>query len=176
MENNDKLHALLMPLPLQGHVIPFIHLAMKLASHGVTVTFVNTQSIDHLIVESNSQNTAGDIFAGARDSGLDIRYTTISDGSPLDFDRSLHHDQFFERFLEVVTDRVDELVGKLVEEDGGQTVNCLIADTFYAWPSVIAEKHGLVNVSFWTETLLVFTLYYHWDLIRSHSHCGTQGT
>lgn len=158
----------MIPYPFQGHVIPFVHLAIKLASRGFTITFVNTHSIHQQISKAQSTD-AGDIFAGARESGLDIRYATVSDGLPLEFDRSLNHDQHQESLLQVISAHVDELVGKLVCS-GNPPVSCLIADTFFVWPSSIASKYNLVNVSFWTEPALVFTLYYHLDLLRQNGH------
>ena len=38
-------HALMMPYPAQGHVNPLMNLAKKLASQGVTITFINSQFI-----------------------------------------------------------------------------------------------------------------------------------
>ncbi|KAL0338471.1 UNVERIFIED_CONTAM: UDP-glycosyltransferase 86A1 [Sesamum angustifolium] len=113
-----------------------------------------------------------DIFAGARDSGLDIRYATVSDGFPLGFDRSLNHDQFVEGLIHVFSAHVDELVANLADSD--PPVTCLIADTFYVWASAIAEKHNLVSVSFWTEPALVLSLYYHLDLLKQNGHFGSQ--
>lgn len=164
----------MIPYPFQGHVIPFVHLAIKLASRGFTITFVNTHSIHQQISKAQSTD-AGDIFAGARESGLDIRYATVSDGLPLEFDRSLNHDQYQESLLQVSSAHVDELVGKLVCS-GNPPVTCLIADTFFVWPSSIASKYNLVNVSFWTEPALVFTLYYHLDLLRENGHFASSGT
>ncbi|KAL3633076.1 hypothetical protein CASFOL_026060 [Castilleja foliolosa] len=93
-----KPHAIMIPYPYQGHINPFVHLAVKLASQGFTITFVNTQFADHRI--SRAQSAAGGDgaadFAGARDAGLDIRYATVSDGFPIGFDRSLNHNQFVE--------------------------------------------------------------------------------
>lgn len=168
-----KPHAIMIPYPLQGHVIPFVHLATKFASNGFTITFINTQSIHHQISKSHPQSS-GDIFAGARKTGIDIRYTTVSDGLPLGFDRSLNHDQYMECILHVFSAHVDELTGKLVRSD--PPVTCLIADTFYVWSSMIANKYNLVNVSFWTEPALVFTLYYHLDLLRLNGHFASIGT
>ncbi|CAN8247202.1 unnamed protein product [Cochlearia groenlandica] len=166
--NHHHLHALLIPYPFQGHVNPFVHLAIKLASQGITVTFVNTHYNHHQI-------NSGDIFAGVRsESGLDIRYATVSDGLPLGFDRSLNHDQYQSALLHVFSAHVEELVAKLV--GGGEGVNVMIADTFFVWPSVVAKKFGLVCVSFWTEAALVFSLYYHMDLLRIHGHFGAQET
>ncbi|KAL5546139.1 hypothetical protein UlMin_005826 [Ulmus minor] len=182
MENNNtnnnepKPHAILIPYPLQGHVIPAVHLATKLASNGFTITFINTVSIHHQIINSQPQNTSnndGDIFAGVRKSGLDIRYMTINDGFPLGFDRSLNHDQFWEGFRHVFSAHVDDLVGKVVGSD--PTLSCLISDTFFVWPSMIAKKYNLVNISFWTEPALVFNLYYHMDLLRQNGHFASLG-
>nr|GEX78278.1 UDP-glycosyltransferase 86A2-like [Tanacetum cinerariifolium] len=91
----ENPHAIFIPFPLQGHIIPSVLLATKLASNGFTVTFVNTESIHHSVTKSSSQSTH-DVFADARKSGLDIRYATVSDGLPVSFDRSLNHDQYME--------------------------------------------------------------------------------
>ncbi|CAN6824887.1 unnamed protein product [Brassica oleracea] len=163
-------HAMMIPYPLQGHVIPFVHLAIKLASHGFTITFVNTDSIHHHISTAR-QGDGGDIFSEARSSGnLDIRYTTVSDGFPLDFDRSLNHDQFFEGILHVFPAHVDDLITKISRRGDDPPMTCLIADTFYVWSSTICNKHNFVNVSFWTEPALVLNLYYHMDLLISNGH------
>ncbi|KAF9596162.1 hypothetical protein IFM89_007480 [Coptis chinensis] len=169
LEQHHHPHAIIVPYPLQGHVIPAVHLAIKLASRGITISFINTQSVHHQI--SKSQPDIGDdIFATARKSGLDIHYHTVSDGLPLAFDRSLNHDQFMYSVLHVFSAHVDELVGNIIQ--AGPPLTCLIADTFFVWPSFIAKKFGLVNVSFWTEPALVFTLYYHMDLLRENGHFG----
>ncbi|KAB1223673.1 UDP-glycosyltransferase 86A1 [Morella rubra] len=165
-------HAIMFAYPLQGHVIPFVHLAIKLASKGFTITFVNTLSIHHQITKSQSAIAGDNIFAEASKSGLDIRYTTISDGFPIGFDRSLNHDQFMEGLLHVFSAHVDDLVGRMVHSD--PSITCLIADTFFVWPSMIAKKYNLVNVSFWTEPALVLTLYYHLDLLIKNGHFASQ--
>ncbi|KFK36575.1 hypothetical protein AALP_AA4G141400 [Arabis alpina] len=96
-------------------------------------------------------------------------YTTVSDGFPLAFDRSLNHDQFFEGILHVFSAHVDDLLTKISSRDDSP-VTCLIADTFYVWSSMICDKHNLVNVSFWTQPALVLNLYYHVDLLISNGH------
>ncbi|KAL3628503.1 hypothetical protein CASFOL_027549 [Castilleja foliolosa] len=170
-----KPHAIMIPYPYQGHINPFVHLAVKLASQGFTITFVNTQSVDRRI--SRAQSAAGgkgaaDIFAVARDAGLDIRYATVSDGFPIGFDRSLNHDQFVEGLIHEFVNYVDELVARLASSDS--PVTCLIADTFYVWASAVAGKHNLVSVSFWTEPALVLSLYYHLQLLVENGHFGSK--
>ncbi|OAY38075.1 UDP-glycosyltransferase 86A2 [Manihot esculenta] len=162
-----KPHAIVIPYPLQGHVIPTVNLALKLASQGFTITFINSESIHHQTSKAQAK-TGVELFAKVRESGLDIRYTTVSDGLPVGFDRSLNHDQFMASLLHVFSAHIEEVVAQIVAS--GEDVHCLIADTFFVWPSKIAKKFGLVYVSFWTEPALVFTLYYHLDLLRLNGH------
>ncbi|PRQ43593.1 putative hexosyltransferase [Rosa chinensis] len=176
--NHPKPHAIMVPLSLQGHVNPFTQLAMNLASNGFTITFVNTQYIHHQITRSKPKNSTtqeqdqdqDDIFAAARESGLDIRYRTVNDGFPLSFNRFQNLEQFLEGYIHVFPAHVDELVGDLVQSD--PSINCLIADTFYTWPVMIANKYNLINISFWTEPALVLNIYYHLDLLIKHGHFG----
>ncbi|XP_062117290.1 UDP-glycosyltransferase 86A1-like [Humulus lupulus] len=175
------LHAVVFPIPLQGHVIPAVNLAIRLATKGFTITFVNTQLIHHQITKSlpNPNTTQNDIddevvdiFSGAREAGLDIRYRTVSDGFPLSFNRMLNHDQYLrEGHMGVLPIHMDELVRELVES-ADPTVSVLIADTFFGWQSNIAKKYDLVSVSFWTEPAIVFSLYYHLDLLKVNGHYG----
>nr|WIW42744.1 UDP-glycosyltransferase [Nicotiana tabacum] len=177
-EENIKPHAIMIPAPLQGHIVPFTHLAINLASKGLTITFVNTQSTHQRLMKAQSLSGSFldyDIFSEARKFGLDIRYTTICDGFPLNFDRAGNHNQFMEGLLHVFSAHVDDLVGNLVNSNHNPPVSCLIADSFYVWPSEIAKKYNLVNISFWTEPALAFTSYYHMDLLKRNGHFGSQG-
>ncbi|KAL2250649.1 UNVERIFIED_CONTAM: UDP-glycosyltransferase 86A1 [Sesamum indicum] len=161
-------------LHLQGHIIPFVNLAIKLASKGFSVTFAHLEFVHHQISKSQFNSTDIDIFAQARSSGLDINYTTISDGFAVEFDRST--DLYVEAFLCRFPEKVDELVGKIMQSHSSAGSNFfLVSDTFSVWPAKIAEKYGLVDVSFWTEPALVFSLYYHLQLLRENGHVPVNG-
>ncbi|XP_011089946.1 UDP-glycosyltransferase 86A2 [Sesamum indicum] len=177
VDAREKPHAILVSYPLQGHVNPSVHLAINLASRGFTITFINTHSIHHQITSTSSAaDGEGDIFSELRQShGLDIRYATVSDGLPVGFDRSLHHDQFMAALLHVFSAHVEEAIEKIVRHSQ-PAVNCLIADTYFVWPGKLAKKYGLLYVSFWTEAALIFTLYYHMDLLRLNGHFGCVDT
>nr|AYR16632.1 UDP-glucosyltransferase UGT86J1 [Polygala tenuifolia] len=173
-KNQPRLHAIMFPLPFQGHVNPLMQLAIKLASMGVTVTFVNTQFIDQQINKARAYDyTAGDdMFAEARQSGLDIRYTTITDGFPLKFDRNAI-DKFWPGLEIVFPAHVDELLSNMMGSDLDPTLTCLIADTFFNWTSDLARKHNLVNVSCWTQPALTYSINYHMDLLKMNGHFGS---
>nr|AFJ53011.1 UDP-glycosyltransferase 1 [Linum usitatissimum] len=169
----SKPHAILVPYPLQGHIIPAVHLAIKLASQGFTITYINTEYIHHK-TSSAAAGGGDDVFSGVRDSGLDIRYKTVSDGKPVGFDRSLNHDEFMASILHVLPGNVEEVIAGIVSagEEEDEEVSCLVADTFFVWPSKVAKKFGLVYVSVWTEPILVYTLYHHVHLLRQNGHYG----
>lgn len=167
-----KPHAVFIPYPLQGHVIPSVHLAIKLASQGFTITFINTDSVHHHISQAYP-DLGPDIFSNIRESSLNIRYLTISDGLPIGLDRSLNHDQFMSSLLHVFSAHVEVALSGIIAS--GEKVTCLIADTFFVWPSKIAKRFGLIYVSFWTEPALVFSLYFHVHLLRQHGHFGCLG-
>ncbi|KAL0409941.1 UNVERIFIED_CONTAM: UDP-glycosyltransferase 86A1 [Sesamum latifolium] len=174
-----KPHAIMISVPYQGHLNPFTHLAIKLASKGLTVTFVHTGDVHRQISKShqnlNSTSSCNevdiDIFSEARDSGLDIRYTTISDGFPLEFDRLHNVDEYWESMFRDFPSRVDEFIGNLMESSDPTLLPFLVTDTIYSWPAAIAKKYNLVNVSFWTEPALVFAIDdYYFDLLRANGH------
>ncbi|CAN1252986.1 UDP-glycosyltransferase 86A2 [Linum perenne] len=170
-----KPHAIIVPYPLQGHVIPAVHLAVKLASQGFTITFINTEYIHHKAAAAAASGGGGDVFADVRKSGLDIRYSTVSDGLPVGFDRSLNHDEFMASILHVFPAHVEELVAGIVAAgEGEEEVCCVVADTFFVWPSKVAKKFGLVYVSVWTQPALVFNLYHHVHLLRQNGHFGCE--
>ncbi|POO01717.1 UDP-glucuronosyl/UDP-glucosyltransferase [Trema orientale] len=172
IDHTPNPHDIIFPLCYQGHVTPTIHLAIKLASKGSTITFVNTQVVHHNITKSQSVKGGDDIFAEARKSGLDICYKTVSDGFPLGFDRMVNHDQYLKGNFHVFPAHVDELVASLVRSD--PPISCLIVDTLSPWISKVAKKHNLISVSFWTQPALVFSLDYHLDLLKTNGHFASQ--
>ncbi|WOL06221.1 UDP-glycosyltransferase 86A2-like [Canna indica] len=162
-----KPHALLVPEPAHGHFTPAAKLAINLAAKGFTVTFVNTEAFHRQLTASGHPD---DVFAAAHSEGLDIRYETVSDGLPLSFDRSLLPDQFLDALCHLLPCHVEELMRKLLL--GDPPIQVLIADTFFLWPSTLAEKFGVPYVSFWTQPALVFSLYHHMPLLVGNGHWG----
>ncbi|KAL2250652.1 UDP-glycosyltransferase 86A1-like [Sesamum indicum] len=171
-ESHGKPHAIMISVPYQGHINPFVNLALKIASKGFSITFVHLEFVHHKLSKAHDHTTTTDqvdFFSVARESCLDIRYTTICDGYPLEFDRDLHFLEYFNSLYHDFPARVDEFVGNIIQSDP-YSLHFLVADTIYHWPATIAHKYNLVNVSFWTEPALVFSLGYHWDLLREKGH------
>jgi hypothetical protein len=173
-DRGRKPHAVVIAYPLQGHVIPAVHLALRLAERGFAVTFVNTESV-HRQICAGAGRGEEDIFAGVMRASpeLDVRYELVSDGFPLGFDRSLNHDQSMEGLLHVLPAHAEDLLCRVVTEPA---TTCLVADTFFVWPATLARKLGMPYVSFWTEPALIFNLYYHMDLLMKNGHFRCKGT
>jgi len=170
-----KPHAVVVVYPLQGHVIPVTHLALRLAARGFAVTVVNTEAVHHQTARALGVDPAGyDVFAAARASEtmMDLRYELVSDGLPVEFDRSLHHDEFMGALLHAFSGHVEEVLRRVVVDPAA---TCLVTDTFFVWPATLARKLGIAYVSFWTEPALIFNLYYHVHLLSKNGHFGCNG-
>ncbi|KAH6802661.1 hypothetical protein C2S51_034107 [Perilla frutescens var. frutescens] len=155
-------------MPYQGHITPFVRLALNLASKGIVVTFVHLESIHHKLSKAHNHHHL-DLFSDARQSGLDIRYATITDGFPLDYDRDLHPEKYWTSLFQVFPPYVDEFVGNIIRSDP-LSQYFLVTDTVYGWPAAVATKYNLLNVAFWTSPALVFSLLYHLDLLKERDH------
>ncbi|KAL0432852.1 UNVERIFIED_CONTAM: UDP-glycosyltransferase 86A1 [Sesamum latifolium] len=175
-ETHPRPHAIVFSYPFQGHITPTLNLATNLASRGFTITYVQLEFVHHTISKAHDGVEDVEFFVGARQSGLDIRYTTISDGFPLEFDRNLNFNEHWEGMIRDFPDRVDELVGSITRSDASAAAFFLVADTLYTWPAAIAEKHNLVNVSLWTGAATVFSINYHLDLLSENGHLPYRGT
>ncbi|KAK6147044.1 hypothetical protein DH2020_017956 [Rehmannia glutinosa] len=174
-EKQRKLHAIIFPLPYQGHINPLVNLALKIASKGFAVTFVHLEFVHRKLSKAHHNKTTDvDFFSEARESGLDIRYATISDAFPLEFDRDANFPQYWDFLFRDFPAYVDEFIGKIVQSDLNSDY-FLIADACYAWPGTIAAKYNLVNVVFSTEAAQVFCLVYHWDLLSENGHAPIKG-
>lgn len=129
--------------------------------------------------DGSSNDQLFDIFSEARESaGLDIRYATITDGFPLEYDRNANLFEFWEYLLYKFPSHVDEFIGNLIQSplsSEPMLVPFLIADTFAPWSGFIAKKYNLVNVSFWTQPATVFAINYHMNLLSENGHFPLAG-
>uniref|UniRef100_A0A0C9RVP3 Glycosyltransferase n=1 Tax=Wollemia nobilis TaxID=56998 RepID=A0A0C9RVP3_9CONI len=172
MECNDQpLHALVIPYPTQGHVTPMMQFAKKLASNGLIVTFVTTHHRHAQITKAHS-STEDSVLLEARNRGLDIRSALISDGLPLDFDRSGKFYDFMQS-VDNMGEALEELISDLNEKE--PPISCVIADAFLFWSLDVTRRFGIPWISFWTQPVAVYSIYYHFHLLKSHGHYPPSG-
>lgn len=151
------IHAILVPMPGQGHINPMMQLAKKLASKGISITFVLTQSWHNIISHAHS-GTGVDAFAHARNIGLNIRLVAIPDCVPGEFERFNKIEEFFQS-LDNMESHVEELI-KNLSQSNATPVSCIVADTFLRWAVPLAKKLRLLSVSLWPQNVSVFSISY----------------
>ncbi|CAI9109828.1 OLC1v1009734C1 [Oldenlandia corymbosa var. corymbosa] len=135
-------HVLIVPFPAQGHVIPLMELAQRIAKHGIRVTFVNTEITHKRILSSLADPE--DLVA------LDDRIclVAIPDGLESDEERKIPG-KLSEAIYRVMPGKLEELIKTMnassTEED---RVTCLIADQSLGWAQELASNLGIRRVAF----------------------------
>ncbi|MCO5610956.1 hypothetical protein L7F22_065203 [Adiantum nelumboides] len=75
--HHSKPHALVVPLPAQGHIHPILYLSLKLVSAGFMVTFANTRANHQRFIEN------GTILKAAAEAGADLlRFVSLEKSFP----------------------------------------------------------------------------------------------
>ncbi|XP_075648343.1 mogroside I-E synthase-like [Castanea sativa] len=144
--NAYKAHCLVLSYPTQGHLNPMLEFSKRLEHKGVKVTLVTTRSMSKTIHKEASS----------------IALETISDG----FDEGgIAHAEsiqaYLERFWQVGSQTLAELLEKLSSSSSGNPVDCIVYDAFLPWALDVAKKLGLVGAVFFTQSCAVDNIYYH---------------
>ncbi|KAJ3701072.1 hypothetical protein LUZ61_004777 [Rhynchospora tenuis] len=125
-------HALVLPWPLQSHIIPLMHLSHFLADNGFKITFVNTEDNHDRIVS-----------AGAHAD----RFRMISIPNGL----GPEEQQFDTRMIDAIEynmpSQLENLIRK-INEEGMDKITVLIAETGMGWAMGVAERLKLRSVAF----------------------------
>ncbi|CAN0896085.1 UDP-glycosyltransferase 83A1 [Linum grandiflorum] len=125
-------HVVVVPLPAQGHLLPLMKLAYKLANRGIHVTVMNLEAIHHMILHAMRED---DVVVGDDR----VRLVGVRDGLLLDH----RHDvvkqmECLERVMP------GELRSRLKEKE----VVCVIADVSLAWAFREARAMGIKTAAF----------------------------
>ncbi|KAJ1685133.1 hypothetical protein LUZ63_016523 [Rhynchospora breviuscula] len=122
-------HALVLPWPMQGHIVPLMHLSHFLADNGFKITFVNTEDNHDRIV---SAGVHSDRFRMISIPGLEEQH-------------------FGPRMIDAVEynmpSQLENLIRK-INEEGMENITFLIADIGMGWAVEVAERLGLMSVAF----------------------------
>ncbi|WOL17665.1 UDP-glycosyltransferase 83A1-like [Canna indica] len=135
-------HALVLPYPAQGHVIPLMELSHCLVDHGFRITFVNTEFNHERVVAALSKESRTDEF----------NLLSVPDGLGSDEDRN-DLGRLTEAFMKTMPLCLEELILKSREE--GEEITCMIADDSMAWALEVAKKTGLRSAAFWPASALL---------------------
>ncbi|KAK7266554.1 hypothetical protein RIF29_19202 [Crotalaria pallida] len=131
-------HVLVVPYPVQGHVIPLMELSLCLVKQGIKVTFVNT--------EHNHERIMRAFPSGNDDLVSQIRLVWIPDGLGSSEERK-KPGKSSEAVLKVMPEKVEELIDSINGSES-EKITCVLADQSIGWALDIAEKKGIPQAAF----------------------------
>ncbi|OIV90219.1 hypothetical protein TanjilG_01415 [Lupinus angustifolius] len=136
-----KPHVLVVPYPVQGHVIPLMELSLSLVKQGIKVTFVNTEH-NHKSIMSAFPSTNHDDHLISQ-----ICLVCIPDGLESQEDRK-RPGKSSEAVLKFMPKKVEELIESINSGSECENITCVLADQSIGWALDIAEKNGISRAAF----------------------------
>ncbi|KAH9293699.1 hypothetical protein KI387_041097 [Taxus chinensis] len=150
----SQSHAILIPLPIQGHINPMMQLAWKLVSHGFLITFVNTETNHQRIIKANKDQSL-------HDSSDMIRMVSVADGLAPDDSHSFVVKFFAEVENALGPSVIDKLIRNINEKEGDQKVSCIVADVWTCFGlHTVAKLHHISLAVFNTSLVSNFAIRY----------------
>lgn len=150
---NTPCHVVAVPYPGRGHVNPMMNLCKLL---------VNSQP--HLLITVVvTEEWLG--FIGSEEKPPSIRFATIPNVLPSEVDRAADMPSFVGATQTKMGEPFELLLDRL-----DAPANFIIADTFLYWAVELGNRRNIPVASMWPMPASVFSIFYHFDLIRCHGH------
>ncbi|KAM0944476.1 putative trans-zeatin O-beta-D-glucosyltransferase [Dioscorea sansibarensis] len=141
--NMRRPHALLLPFPAQGHVLPLMELAYRMASQGFIITFINTHFNHARLLSSTTTPPPS------------INFISITDGMQPEDDRN-DIAKLCHALMTFMPLHLLQLINTMhIQESDKPT--CFIADEGMAWALDISKKTGLRSAAFSPASANTFT-------------------
>ncbi|KAH0761401.1 hypothetical protein KY290_017474 [Solanum tuberosum] len=156
---DKKPHAVCVPFPAQGHVIPFMKLAKILHSRGFYVTFVNTEYNHRRLIQSQGPDF--------EKSFQDFKFETIPEGLPPS-DRDATQDPVLlcDSIRKNCLTPFQDLLSKLISSPVIPPISCIISDGMMSFAIKAAQEFGILDVQFWTASACGYMGYLQFDELR----------
>ncbi|XP_058070360.1 UDP-glycosyltransferase 83A1-like [Magnolia sinica] len=143
-------HALVIPYPAQGHVIPLMELSHCLLDHGFMITFVNTE-FNHARMVAALQKMGSD--------NERIRLVAIPDGLAPGEDRN-EIGKLCDSALSFMPSALEELIERIDKSNDGN-ITCVIADASMAWALEVGRKMGIRGAALWPASVGLLAQIFH---------------
>ncbi|KAF2555087.1 hypothetical protein F2Q68_00016938 [Brassica cretica] len=152
-------HVMLVSFPGQGHVNPLLRLGKLLASKGLLVTFVTTESWGK---KMRTANKIQDRALKPIGKGY-LRFDFFNDGLPEDDDASRTNLTILRPQLELVGQQEIKNLVKRYKEVMKQPVTCLINNPFVSWVCDVAEDLQIPCAVLWVQSCACLASYYYYN-------------
>ncbi|KAK4415130.1 Linamarin synthase 2 [Sesamum alatum] len=147
-----KPHAVLVPFPAQGHLIPMVQLAKLLHDRGFFVTFVNTEFNQKRLLRSRG--------LGWVQGFEDFQFETITEGlPPSDRDATQDPAALCESIRKNCLPVFRDLLAKLVANVELPRISCIVSDGVMSFAIDAGEEYDIPVVQFWTASACGFMGY-----------------
>lgn len=143
-------HVLMIPYPVQGHVIPLMELAQCLAKNGIKITFVNTEITHQRVINALGGKDALECCD-------QIHLVSIPDGVKSEEDRNVPG-KLSEAIYRVMPGKLEELIVEHNASKKDDKISCIIADQSLGWAQEVARKLGIRGVAFLPAAAAVLVL------------------
>ena len=141
-------HALVIPYPAQGHVIPLLELAHALVDRGFTVTFANSEFNHRRVVAAAGADMSESELSLLLDRR--IRLVAVPDGMEPGEDRNN-----LVRLTLLMAEHMAPRVEDLIRRSGGDAegygpITCVVADyNLGMWALDVARRTGVKSAAIW---------------------------
>ncbi|KAK1308444.1 UDP-glycosyltransferase 83A1 [Acorus calamus] len=132
-------HAVVIPYPAQGHVIPLMELSHCLVDRGFSITFVNTH-FDHARLLASLPDPRAETGP--------LRLVSIPDGLEPGANRN-DLGRLTLAIEEHMPGHLEELIQAVSAEPERGPVTCVITEQCMPWALDVAKKMGLRAAAFW---------------------------
>ncbi|XP_047312877.1 UDP-glycosyltransferase 83A1-like [Impatiens glandulifera] len=133
----ENPHILVLPFPVQGHIMPLMELSQILATHGFNITFVNTETNHRLMAASIPDD----------DVGLNhrIRLAFVPD----------------EKMGESMSrSKLEDLIRQIENGDDDHhhhgPITCFVVDDIIGWAIAVGQEMGIKTAAFTTSSAVSF--------------------
>ncbi|EFJ19883.1 hypothetical protein SELMODRAFT_177347 [Selaginella moellendorffii] len=143
----------------QGHINPLIHFCLKLAHHGILVTFVTIHVDGFLGVGQRKDPEVPEHWKNNFNfERLELELPKEGVMSPGGFAKIF-------AMIEELGGPFEELLSKLHSREEIPKVSCIVSDCMLVFTQVVAKKLGIPRAGFWTTSLASLTVDYHVPLL-----------
>uniref|UniRef100_A0A0E0M6H5 Glucosyltransferase n=1 Tax=Oryza punctata TaxID=4537 RepID=A0A0E0M6H5_ORYPU len=154
-----RAHALILPYPAQGHVIPLMELAHCLVDRGFAVTFVNTEH-NHRRVVAAAAAAASAGAGGVQAPGIRarrLRLVAVADGMGDGEDRDN-----LVRLNATMEEAIPPQLEPILDGAGGEgqlgKVTCVVVDVGMSWALDAVKRRGLPAAALWAASAAVLAV------------------
>ena len=135
-------HVVVLSFPIQGHINPMLQFSKRLASKGLKVTLLSTNSI---VKSMEGQASSVTIEPIADDSGEDTTVETM--------------EAYIERLKVMFSHSLEDLIER--NKSIGYATKLVVYDSFLPWALEVAKQHGVGGAPFITQSCTIAAIFYH---------------